>query len=62
MHIPIKPEKIHEWADYNKGCNFFYRIKTIGGWIILNNYINYHEDITRESMCFVPDENHSWSV
>jgi hypothetical protein len=58
--IPLKYERI----DYKTGNDveiYTFRTKTFGGWIVSEEtyFLNGH---ISTSMCFVPDETHSWVV
>lgn len=55
-----------EWEDisYEEGFCITRRAKVFGGWLVKNESYDSEADIfaQSESMVFVPDPSHQWSV
>lgn len=70
MYIPFEWEKIHERKKENIYWFATYRAKVFGGWLVRNFDLTIHpyrdalniDQSTSESMVFVPDAQHSWTV
>lgn len=51
-----------KWELLTSGTNYFTsRAKVIGGWLVLNKSADNGENVS-ETMVFIADPNHSWSI
>ncbi len=59
-------ERIHNIYIPTTGGSNTYRVKVIGGWVInCDNYTDVINEMPRnisQSMVFVPDPNHEWTI
>lgn len=49
----------HTWETMDAHTH---RLKVIGGWIVLHETSSTANKALSESMCFVPDRDHEWTV